>query len=141
MTEVLTEGYLIEEGLDIEMVRRILHRRDRFLRELVYSQRLAAPLVAELLKDSVSSKAELEDAVGRGLSTLGFEVSPMGGDGKLQMASLSQAWESEISVLVVVITPLPMMQRARESRPSKLKTSISLGLLGIASKKKRRFRS
>jgi hypothetical protein len=82
VAEVLTEGYLIEEGLDIELVQRILHRRDRFLRELVYSQRLAAPLVAEMLKDSVSSKKELEDAVGRALSTLGLEVSPMGGNGK-----------------------------------------------------------
>jgi hypothetical protein len=82
VAEVLTEGYLLEEGLDIETVQRILHRRDRFLRELVYSQRLAAPLVAELLKDSISSKDELEDAVGRALSTLGFEVSPIGGAGK-----------------------------------------------------------
>ena len=82
VTEVLTEGYLIEEGLDIETVQRILHRRDRFLRELVYSQRLAAPLVAEILKDSVSSKTELEISVGRALSALGYEVSPIGGNKK-----------------------------------------------------------
>jgi hypothetical protein len=41
VTEVLTEAYLFDEGLDSEAVQRILHRRDRFLRELVYSQRLA----------------------------------------------------------------------------------------------------
>ena len=82
VAEVLTEGYLFEEGLDSETVQRILHRRDRFLRELVYSSRLAAPLVAEMLNDSVSSKTQLEDAVGRAFSTLGFEVSPIGGKGR-----------------------------------------------------------
>lgn len=82
VTEVLTEAYLLDEGLDAEAVQRVLHRRDRFLRELVYSQRLAAPLVAEMLKDTVSSKHELEIAVGKALSTLGFEVSPIGGSGK-----------------------------------------------------------
>jgi hypothetical protein len=82
VAEVLTEGYLIEEGLDAETVQRILHRRDRFLRELVYSQRLAPPLIADLLNDSVSNKVRLEDGVGRALSTLGFEVSPIGGNGR-----------------------------------------------------------
>jgi hypothetical protein len=82
VAEVLTEAYLIEEGLDPELVQRILHRRDRFLRELVYSQRLAPPLVAELLNESVSNNSHLEEAVGRALSTLGFEVSPVGGTGK-----------------------------------------------------------
>jgi len=82
VAEVLTEAYLIEEGLESEMVQRILHRRDRFLRELVYSQRLAPTLVAELLNDSVTTDTQLEQAVGRALSTLGFEVSPLGGSGK-----------------------------------------------------------
>jgi hypothetical protein len=82
VAEVLTEGYLIEEKLDFEQVQRILRRRDRFLRELVYSQRLASPLVAEILGDSVTSAAELEDAVGKALQSLGFEVSPIGGSGE-----------------------------------------------------------
>jgi hypothetical protein len=82
VTEVLTEAYLIEEGLGVDLVRRILHRRDRFLRELVYSQRLAPPVVAELLNDSVTNNTQLETAVGSALSTLGFEVSPMNGAGK-----------------------------------------------------------
>jgi hypothetical protein len=82
VAEVLTEAYLLEEGLDARVVQRLLHRRDRFLRELVYSQRLAPPLVAELLADSVSSKSQLDVAVRHALSTLGFEVSPLGGSGK-----------------------------------------------------------
>lgn len=81
VTEVLTEGYLIEEGIDPEVVQRILERRDRFLRELVYTQRLSAPLVAELLRDSVSSEEELENAVARALEALGFEVSEISGKG------------------------------------------------------------
>jgi len=81
VTEVLTEGYLIEEGVEPDVVKRILQRRDRFLRELVYTQRLSAPLVAELLRDSMSSEEELENAVAKALEALGFEVSQYGGKG------------------------------------------------------------
>ena len=82
VTEVLTEAYLIEEGLGSEIVQRVLHRRDRFLRELVYSRRLVPPLVAELLNDSARNNSQLEAAVGSSLLTLGFDVSPIGGSGK-----------------------------------------------------------
>jgi hypothetical protein len=82
VAEVLTEAYLLEEQLSPDAVRSILKRRDRFLRELVYSRQLAAPLVAELLQDSMSSSVGLEKAVAAALSSVGFEVSPIGGKGE-----------------------------------------------------------
>jgi hypothetical protein len=82
VAEVLTEAYLIEEGLSAEQVRTVIRRRDRLLRELVYSTQLAAPLVAELLRDNVADEKGLEEATYQALSSLGFEVSKIGGNGK-----------------------------------------------------------
>jgi hypothetical protein len=98
VTEVLTEAYLLEAGLALDQVAEIMDRRDRFLRELVYSRQLAAPLVAQLLRDSGASAAGLEVAVGEGLRSLGFEVSPIGGNGKPDGTALARLgvrdWDS-----------------------------------------------
>lgn len=82
VAEVLTEAYMLEEGLSEEEARRVLLRRDRFLRELVFSRQLAAPVVAGLLRDSVGDNTGLERAVAEAYRSLGFEVSPIGGKGK-----------------------------------------------------------
>lgn len=79
ITEVLTEAYLLDEGLSSQQVRRVLDRRDRFLRELVYSTQLSAPLVAQLLDDKKADPKGLERAVYEGFRSLGFEVSRLGG--------------------------------------------------------------
>ena len=82
ITEVLTEAYLLDEGLSPDQAIQVLSRRDRFLRELVYSSKLSAPLVALLLDDKRNDRKGLERAVGEGLRSLGFEVSPMAGSGE-----------------------------------------------------------
>ena len=82
VTEVLTETYLLETALSPGDASDVMRRRDRFLRELVYSQQLAAPLVAEFLRESATKANELERAVAAGLSSLGFDVSPLGGKGR-----------------------------------------------------------
>ena len=82
VAEVLTEAYLLEEDLAPDSVNTVMRRRDKFLRELVWSRQLSAPLVAELLQDSTSNPAGLEQAVAAGLQSLGFEVSPLGGTGR-----------------------------------------------------------
>lgn len=82
VAEVLTEAYLLEEDLSEDQVRNILVRRDRFLRALVFSTQLAAPLVAQLLRDNRADPKGLEKAVGEGLRSLGFEVSPKGKSGE-----------------------------------------------------------
>ncbi len=82
ITEVLTEAYLLEANIAPQQVETILRRRDRFLRELVFSTQLAAPIVAQLLKDSKADSTGLEDAVYEGLRSLGFETTKIGGKGK-----------------------------------------------------------
>jgi hypothetical protein len=83
VAELLTEAYLLDEQLPSATVRDIVDRRDRFLRELVLgSKRLAAPVIAQTLLNSVNDPKGLEDAVALALQSLGFEVSPIGGSGK-----------------------------------------------------------
>lgn len=82
ITEVLTEAYLFEEEFTADQVRHIMVQRDRFLRALVFSTQLSAPLVAQLLDDSKANPKGLEKAVGEGMRSLSFEVSPMGKNGE-----------------------------------------------------------
>jgi len=81
ITEVLTEAYLFEEELSVDQVHHIMGQRDRFLRALVFSTQLSAPLVAQLLDDNKTNPKGLEKAVGEGMRSLSFEVSPMGKSG------------------------------------------------------------
>lgn len=90
IAEVLTEAYLLEEDIEPEVVHRIIWKRDRFLRELVYSRQLSAPLVAEYLRDNADSDKGLEKAVAAGLANLGFEVSPIGGSGEPDGTALAR---------------------------------------------------
>lgn len=82
VAEVLTEAYMLEEGISYDSVRSVLLRRDRFLREIVFTRQLAAPLVVEYLRASIASADGLEEAVALALRSLGFEVSPIGGKGE-----------------------------------------------------------
>jgi hypothetical protein len=79
VAEVLTEAYLFEQGIAADDVHMLMTRRDRFIRELVYSERLSAPLVAELLKDSRNSPDDLEKACTAALGTLGYEAVRISG--------------------------------------------------------------
>lgn len=82
VAEILTEAYLIEIGMRPEDVYDILARRDDFLRELVYSGRLSAPLAAAMLRDTGGDAQGLEKAVAAAFQSLGFEVTSIGGSGE-----------------------------------------------------------
>lgn len=82
ITEVLTEVSLIEQGIDEFNVREIMNRRDHILRELTFSDKPNAPLVATLLKATVSDPDGLEDSLAKAFSSIGFETTPIGGNGK-----------------------------------------------------------
>jgi hypothetical protein len=81
-TEVFTEAYLYEVGLDEDSINAIMKRRDKFLKELVFSDRLSTPLVAQMVKDALSDSTGLEEAIYKALLSLGFEVNKIGGNGK-----------------------------------------------------------
>ena len=59
-----------------------MRNRDLLLRELTYSDKPNAPLVAQLLKDTISDSAGLESSVYDAFNSLGFETTPIGGNGK-----------------------------------------------------------
>lgn len=82
LTEILTECILLESGINQEEVKEIMRNRDELLRELTYSDKPNAPLVAQLLKDSINDPAGLETSVYNAFNSLGFETTPIGGNGK-----------------------------------------------------------
>lgn len=82
ITEVLTESHLYELSLDESMVNEIVRRRDRTLRQLALSDKMGIPTAAMFLKDSLDNPSGLEEAVARVLTVLGFEVTPIGGNGE-----------------------------------------------------------
>ncbi len=93
LTEILTECYLIEEGIVQDQVRDIMWKRDRILRELTYSDRPNAPFVAQLLQAALGDSTGLEKAVNDSFNSLGFRSITIGGkkqpDG-LASANLAQ---------------------------------------------------
>lgn len=82
LTEILTEASLVEQGISEEDIREIIYRRDRILRELTFSDKQNAPAVAQLLRATLNDPSGLEDSVAKSFSTLGFETTPIGGNGK-----------------------------------------------------------
>ncbi|MHB9011345.1 MAG: ATP-binding protein [Ignavibacteriaceae bacterium] len=81
-TEILTEAHMYEIGVSEDIISSIMKRRDKIFRELVFSDRLNAPLVAGLVKDALSDPAGLEEAVYKAFTSLGFETKKIGGNGK-----------------------------------------------------------
>lgn len=82
ITEVLTESHLYELGLEEDVVNGIVKRRDTTLRQLALADKQGIPAVAMYLKDSLDNADALEDAVSRVLTAIGFEVTPIGGNGE-----------------------------------------------------------
>ena len=82
LTEILTECILLESGVNQDDVKEIMRNRDLLLRELTYSDKPNAPLVAQLLKDTISDSAGLESSVYNAFNSLGFETTRIGGNGK-----------------------------------------------------------
>lgn len=83
VAEILTEAHLYNLDMRPDDVNDVLSKRDNFLRELVYSSdRLSAPLVAQMLRDAAGDDVGLENALAKGFRSLGFDVVPLGLTGK-----------------------------------------------------------
>jgi len=82
LTEILTECFLIENGINQDEVYSIMRRRDDILRELTFSDKPNAPFVAALLQASLGDSTGLEESVKQAFVSLGFEASKIGGPGK-----------------------------------------------------------
>tara|TARA_R110000744_G_scaffold380488_1_gene501457 strand:+ start:3189 stop:5648 length:2460 start_codon:yes stop_codon:yes gene_type:complete len=82
LTEILTEVSLIEQGVAEDDIKEIIFRRDNILRELTFSDKQNAPAVANLIKATLDDPDGLEDSLTKSFTTLGFETTPLGGNGK-----------------------------------------------------------
>lgn len=82
LTEILTECFLLESGIDQDSVREIMRKRDAILRELTFSDKPNAPLVASLLAASLSDSTGLEKTVTMAFDSIGYESTKLGGPGK-----------------------------------------------------------
>ena len=82
ITEVLTESHLYELNVDEETINMIIRKRNNTLRQLALADKVGIPAVAMYLKDSLNNPSGLEDAVARVLEAIGFEVTPIGGNGE-----------------------------------------------------------
>lgn len=82
LTEILTEVSLVEQGVAEDDIKQIIYRRDNILRELTFSDKQNAPAVANLIKATLDDPNGLEDSLAKSFDTLGFETTPIGGNGK-----------------------------------------------------------
>jgi hypothetical protein len=82
LTEILTECFLLDSGITQNEVKDIMFKRDAILRELTFSDKPNAPLVAALLNAALGDSAGLEKAVSLAFNSLGYESTPIGGPGK-----------------------------------------------------------
>lgn len=80
VTEILTEAYAVEDA-GPEVARRIVGRRDAFLRELVSQNRLGPAVIAQNLRDKAADADGLEEAVTEAMQSLGYAVTRIGGSG------------------------------------------------------------
>lgn len=81
LTELLTQAYMLDENIDAETVRRVMARRDAFLRDLVSYHPRSAPVVANNLRNASNDEKSLEDAVADALNIMGYHVQRIGGKG------------------------------------------------------------
>lgn len=83
MAEVLAEAHLHAIGVKQEQIDDFLSLRDQLLRNLANeSGRQSAFAVALALRDARNNPTELEEKLCAAFSSLGFEVTPIGGKGK-----------------------------------------------------------
>jgi Holliday junction resolvase len=89
MSEVLMEAHLYEQGLEEDVVRDVMARRDELLRYLARSTgKRTAYMVAQDLIDASTDKQKLETELVTAFDTMGFDAVPLGGsnraDGKAE---------------------------------------------------------
>ena len=79
--EIFTEASLVEKGVDEELVRDIIKRRDTLFREFSRHTENNIFTATMFLKNSLSNAKDLEKALHMCFECLGFQVEPMGATG------------------------------------------------------------
>ena len=81
-SEALLEVYLREAGIRPSVIGEVLERRDLLLRGLADAHMFSLAALSVYIRDSVSSKTDLEIAVVAGARALGFVAKHIGGSGQ-----------------------------------------------------------
>ena len=81
-SEALLEVYLRDADIKPHLVGEILERRDMLLRGLANSHMFSLEALSEYIRDSASSKTDLEIGVVAGTRSLGFVAKHLGGPGE-----------------------------------------------------------
>ena len=81
-SEALLEVYLREAGVKPSVIGEVLERRDLLLRGLADARMFSLDALSLYVKDSASSKTDLEIAVVAGARALGFVAKHIGGSGQ-----------------------------------------------------------
>ena len=81
-TEILTEAFLLELGVEQDIVRTVMERRDQLFRELTHNDNPNAPYVASMIREALADPSGLENAVFFGFKSLGFQTTKIGDRGK-----------------------------------------------------------
>ena len=81
-SEALLEVYLREAGVRPSVIGEVLERRDLLLRGLADAQMFSLHALSTYIRDSASSKADLEVAIVAGARALGFVAKHIGGSGQ-----------------------------------------------------------
>ncbi|MDE1849728.1 MAG: ATP-binding protein [Candidatus Micrarchaeota archaeon] len=80
--EIFTEAALIEKGVDEQVVRDIIKRRDNLFREFSRGTKNNIFTATSFLKSSLADAKNLEKALHMCFECLGFQVEPMAGNGE-----------------------------------------------------------
>ena len=81
-SEALLEVYMREAGIRPSVIGEVLERRDLLLRGLADAHMFSLAALSAYIRDSVSSKTDLEIAVVAGARALGFVAKHIGGSGQ-----------------------------------------------------------
>ena len=81
-SEALLEVYLREAGVRPSVIGEVLERRDLLLRGLADAHMFSLEALSSYIRDSASSKTDLEIAVVAGARALGFVAKHIGGSGR-----------------------------------------------------------
>ena len=130
LSEVLLEAYLLDAGLDEEIVNNIMSKRDELLRHLARSiGKRNAVMIAQDLEDAATNKNLLEKELVDSFNSMGFDATRIGGRGKpdgyaeayLAAKSGGEAQRYKVS-----------LEAKSKEQPGKKVSSKSVNISGIA---------
>ena len=125
--DLLTESYMIDNGIDAAVQREIRQWRDQAYRLTAQISRQSAPQIASLLIATATTSAKgFELAVGEALRYLGFSIKPLGQPGEPEGVATAPLPATDDGPTKYVFT-----YDAKSSKHGRVKTS-NVGVAGLS---------